>query len=319
MTRRPSYWIREKLRIVVFAVLGVAPAAAGCAGRAVIPLDLRGGFLVAQGVFVHGHGPMDFLVDTGAQSSSIDTGVGERAGLEPRYRVEVLTPAGLSLAPAVGDAEVRVKHEGGSAELGAGAAVEFLLQPLAAIRAAVPGVDGVLGANALFSQPLLIDLDRLEMVLCPEAHEIAPATARGGFQDGRLWVEAVVPEAGPGPVRLTVDSGADTLLLFHPPGAPPAGVRPGAAARLATATGEAGGLRAELRRVQVGGVALPPLPAVFVATPRAKERGEAGLLPVRYLRLVAVNPAEGSGRVQVRQPALSRASKRAAARTGSRP
>lgn len=288
----------------------------------VIPLELQNGFPVVRGIFVNGHGPLTFLLDTGAQSSAMDSAIAARAGIRPAYRVELVTPAGIALVPAVPAAELSAAHVDGLAAIGT---TEMLLQPMQPVRSAIPGVDGVLGMNALLAAPFLLDLENRQLVLRPEVKALDGATAQGILQDGRLLVDLLLPEVDPQPLRLAVDSAASSLLLFRAAHVASGGhfasggLRPTGEARVRTAAGTLLAVTAELRNVRFAGHRLQPLSVAFLPPQEARPAREAGLLPVHSLSALLVNPATGAVVVQLRQSPPARKKERAALVSPRRP
>jgi len=62
-------------------------------------LQICGGRPVVNGVYVNGHGPYRFLVDTGAGSNQIDASLARSIGLHPTVQVDVMTPTGMTRLP----------------------------------------------------------------------------------------------------------------------------------------------------------------------------------------------------------------------------
>src|SRR5215472_1776282 len=59
-----------------------------------VKLDVRGGRPVVDGVYVNGHGPYRFLVDTGANSNLIEVGLARKIGMVATFQVEFVTSSG---------------------------------------------------------------------------------------------------------------------------------------------------------------------------------------------------------------------------------
>jgi predicted aspartyl protease len=67
---------------------------------AFVPLKIARGHVLVDQVYVNGAGPFRFLVDTGAETSSIRTNVAESLGLRMSYRVELDSTRGKRWVPA---------------------------------------------------------------------------------------------------------------------------------------------------------------------------------------------------------------------------
>ena len=55
-----------------------------------VKIDLIDGRPVVDGVYVNGHGPYRFLVDTATTSNHMESALAKSIGLTPTYRTELL-------------------------------------------------------------------------------------------------------------------------------------------------------------------------------------------------------------------------------------
>lgn len=220
------------------------------------------------------------VLDTGTTRSMIAAAAAERLALAPSARFEIVTATGpVRHAQCAGPLGVRIG--------GVTLAIDCLGWVAAEARlAGAPDVDLLLGADALASAALWLDLERGRA-------RIAPAGALTDWVRGeRLALErierrpavvAALPGLGGAPLRLVLDSGADAPLLFggsaQRVGLTARGER--RRAQLATAAGRAtrealalGRLRLGSSRVEAGwGLLLPEV----------ADRREDGLLPLAAL------------------------------------
>jgi hypothetical protein len=181
---------------------------------AAIPMTVRQGRPVVDGVYVNGHGPFRFLLDTGAQSSQLDVRVAREIGLVATYQVELAAAGGVRRVAGVEGVPIRV----GEAE----AAGEVLLTGMDGVREWAPDVRGVLGQSFLGRFDFRLDFrgGRMEF----GRMERLGLRAELELISGR---PAVFTSLG----RLVIDSGADRVILFSQ--------RRGVAAMVRTAGGVA--------------------------------------------------------------------------------
>lgn len=154
--------------------------------------------LFVGGVGLGDHGGYRFLVDTGAESSVASPGAIRRAGGQPQFAVEVVTPGGSFLVPAYSLPLAVGRHAARVEILGYG-------PPL--------GADGVLGMNYLRGVAVTLDYRRGEVRFGGGV----PAGAAGlpvRLEQGRWVADATGP--GGEPLRLVLDSGATDLVLRRP-------------------------------------------------------------------------------------------------------
>jgi predicted aspartyl protease len=164
-------------------------------------------------VKVNGVGPYDFMVDTGATATVLDAALFQELGLKPDGSIAVNTVAGS-------DTQARSTVKGITLE-------GLSVQNLMVVRASkLPGVRGILGENFLQHFDIMIDNQHRKITLDAgsgladsldgEHMPITfPATAEGDPMHYRPMVFVSVPEYGPHPVKLLLDSGADNLALVR--------------------------------------------------------------------------------------------------------
>jgi len=158
-------------------------------------------------VYVSGHGPYLFLVDTGAETSLIDPKLATELGLKPEFRVEVISQNGKQVLPAMRATVLRV----GDKTL---PQTELVFQDLAQARRFDPNVRGLLGLNALagFNFTLSPSIGRLDLLAERPAGEVVSFNPL----DGRLAVKARMGEES---LALILDSGSTNVVLFRTPAA----------------------------------------------------------------------------------------------------
>jgi hypothetical protein len=256
----------QTFQILIFSLIVSASTLSGG-----VKLQVRDGRPLVDGVYVNGHGPYRFLLDTGSNVNLIETGLARKIGMNATFQVDLTSAAGkIPTSGSDGNEVVLDSFKAGEQK--------FLFTGLAAIHHSSPDVQGVLGEWFLSRFDYTLDLrgKRLEF----------------GKQD-RTGAHSAVKMINARPVvstslgNLALDSGAVRLILF--------GVQPD--------NGPAS--KAELRTVagsqQIGSTAGKQLiiegrrvwegDAVAIAS-----RSEAevdGLLPVSLFRSVYVCNSEG--------------------------
>ena len=243
-----------------------------------LPIEVRSGRPIVGGVYLNAKGPCRFLLDTGSQTNMVDPELALSIGIVPSFRVTVLTSNGGITAAGGRAAEVRMGPISTAAE-------EFLLMPLDAVRAAAPGVCGVLGQEFLANFDYLLDLRGRQL-------SFRDSPARRGTRvpmetvNGRIMI---LTSLG----RLVLDSGADRLILY--------GKSSLAAARseIRTNSGVSEGFAVGLRRLRIHGRTFASRAAMTI--PRPEAAVEEGLLPVSTFdaifvcnseKYVILNPSE---------------------------
>jgi predicted aspartyl protease len=240
------------------------------------------GGLVVVPVLVDGRGPFDFVLDTGTNSTVVDTELARLLGLRPTGRVSMSIPGGARTVP-------RARLQ--SLTLGAMAVhdLEALCADLGALRRVAGSVRGIVGQPFLsrFNYLLSYEDRRLEI------RDGAEAPLRGvrlpfDTDEGRIVVAAPAPTASR-ERRLVLDSGASHLVLFDRPAERPGvDVTEGAEGAFATMSHAAMRVRTgRIRHLAVGGQTFHDLPLVLMPeTASAEPRVEDGLLPTRLFRAV---------------------------------
>ncbi|MCC6365337.1 MAG: retroviral-like aspartic protease family protein [Bryobacterales bacterium] len=246
--------------LFIWILLGSATAQA----QRTLPLRRAGSHLLVDGVWVNGQGPFRFLLDTGAQSTTLDAAIAERLGLRPSYRVEVVSVNGSTLAPAT-----RVTN----VTLGSATALDI---EVAWCR--LPGFEGILGESFLHRFRYGVDLRRMQLRIEEDSE---PAGVRLPLEtsNGRPLVRL-------GGWRLVIDSGSPALILFRKIPR----LSDASSVTLSTATGSSRTVSATLPRLLAGEIFLKNVRVVSQPDPA---REEDGLLPVTLFESVWVNPREG--------------------------
>jgi predicted aspartyl protease len=158
-------------------------------------------------LYIGDRGPYRFLIDTGAQTSLIDSKLASDLRLKPEFQVEILTQHSKRLLPALKVRNLRI----GATAL---PETELAFDDLANLRKMGIPVRGLLGINALrnVSFSLTPKTGRLEIEGGRPAGEVVPFELIGG----RIALKA---RMGSEDLLLALDSGGGHVALFRTPDA----------------------------------------------------------------------------------------------------
>lgn len=243
--------------------VAVVPAVAG------VKLQVRDGFPIADGVFVNGHGPYRFLLDTGTNVNLIETKLAQSIGLTATFQSELVSTTAVTSVPGGDGFEVALDSARADKQ-------QFLFLGMEPVRERWPDVQGVLGQAFLLHFDYLLDLHgkRLEI----GKQDCSGTRTRLTIVNGRPMVATSLG-------ALVLDSGAARLTLF--------GVEPQTVTSKVLIT--VAGAQA------IGMVSSQPLviegrriwPGQTMAVPHPPEAGVGGLLPVSLFKGIYVSNSEG--------------------------
>jgi hypothetical protein len=74
-----------------------------------VRIQVREGRPIVDGVFVNGHGPYRFLLDTGSNVNLIEAGLARKTGMNPTFKVDFASPAGETQMPGSDDNEITLE------------------------------------------------------------------------------------------------------------------------------------------------------------------------------------------------------------------
>jgi hypothetical protein len=165
-----------------------------------VNLLIRQGRPVVDGVYLNGHGPYRFLVDTGATLNHVDPRVARAIGVTTTFETEMRTVVGTTHASGTSGIEValgpaRVEQQ------------SFLFVGLEVLHQISSDIEGVLGEEFLSHFDYDLDMRAKQMTFGKVA--MAANQTRVPFQvvDGR---PVVATSLGP----LVLDSGAPAIVRF---------------------------------------------------------------------------------------------------------
>jgi hypothetical protein len=249
--------------------VGILAATVGaCALSGAVKLQILEGRPHVDGVYVNGHGPYRFLLDTGANVNLIETSVTRKIGMKTTFQDTVVSSIGRVRLPGSDDNTIDLGDVRADCQ-------KFQYSNLDTLHILSPNIQGVLGQQFLSGFDYLIDVRGRRL----EFGKQAPRGNRTQLQsfDGR---NAFSTSLG----YLVLDSGAPGVVLF--------GVQGGVGDRreMLTLTGSRSvGMVA--RRLTIEGQNVWRGDAV--AIPGEGESGIAGLMPLSLFTSVYVSNSEG--------------------------
>ena len=167
------------------------------------PLKLRllGGVPVVDGVYLDGHGPYRFVLDTGAQRSRISASLADALGWKTAFRTKAVTQTHTVMRDGYRASHVQLGEIETTDE-------EFVAASFADIQELDPKIQGFLGQSFLSKLDYLIDFRHKKL-------KFGSATFRAGVKTAfDLSHGCMVTPTSHG--QLTLDSGATTVVLYDP-------------------------------------------------------------------------------------------------------
>jgi predicted aspartyl protease len=261
------------------------------ADTSVVFKNVAGRFVVVP-VLVDNQGPFEFLLDTGTNTTVVDTELARQLGLRPIDRVSAISPGGARVVP-------RARLQ--SLSLGPKTVedLEALCMDLGALRRQTGSVRGVVGQQFLsrFNYLLSYEDRRLEF----DDGNGAEASLRGvrlpfDSHEGRMVVASGAETPGLNRRLFVLDSGASQPVLFDRQSPGPGIDVEQDDGTVPVLTAHAGLLMrtGRIRHLAVGGQTFLDLPVLLVpkTTSRAEARVEDGLLPTNLFRAIYFNHRE---------------------------
>jgi hypothetical protein len=234
-----------------------------------VKLLLRDGRPLVDGVYVNGHGPYRFLLDTGSNVNLIETRLARQIGMVALFQISLASAAGTTPSSGSDDNDIDLDSVKAKNQ-------KFLFSSLEAVHNSFPDVHGILGQWFLAQFDYTLDLQARQLIF--------------GKQD-RIGLRSPIRTINARPVvssslgELVIDSGEPRLVLF--------GVRPDNSSGVLMRTvagsqivGKVTGksLLIEGRRISSGEA---------VAIPSRPEANVDGLLPAALFKSIYFCNSEG--------------------------
>lgn len=240
-------------------------------GRIIVPVRINDGEV------------LEFLVDTGATTTTLTSETARRLKLEPTSRTEVDTPTGTITIPQGSISRITMGKRSATD-------VKVYWTELPVLRGVDSNLSGILGLNFLKQFNFAIDFESKSIRLMdgsatPANGDRIPMRIKGG----RMLLSLTI---GGTRVDLALDSGASHVFLYSS-GCRKLGTHMQPSEQVMQAASNAGSISIEsafLDNLWVGGVKLDRL---AVGLLRDVERPADGLLPLHLFRSVYVNNLDG--------------------------
>lgn len=239
-------------------------------------------FMIVVSVTVNDKEKLDFLLDTGTNSTIIKPEVVQKLDLRPQDRMEMITATGKQIVP---------RSFLQSLAFGANSAkdVGVLIMDLPAIHKIDKEICGILGQNFLAQFNYLLDFDKRRIVF--DADGELENRLRGKqvlieIEENRILIDVNIKQ---NIRRFLLDSGAANIILFGSTGIEKSKT---SFVKLSTNTGDGAAQNAWLDFLQIGDKTFYNLPAIIMSE-KSESRTEVGLLPLCLFRSIYFNHKKG--------------------------
>lgn len=251
--------------------------------------------LMVAPVWVNGKGPFDFVIDTGTNTTLVDSELVAQTGLEPAGTKLLTALTGRTVVPRYVVERLQIGSE-------SYARVEALAQPMPALRNLDSRVRGILGFDVLRRSPFRLDYahKQIDVYDAEESLSIAGGTrVPVEVRDDRILVRLLADDAPPQGWRLALDSGAPQVILFRDRIGPSllgrAGSRDGATTQVTTNFSERSAVVLTLNSAVIGGMVFKHVPVVILSSEMSRQSSvEDGLLPSSMFSDVLFDPVTSS-------------------------
>ena len=236
-----------------------------------VKLQVRDGRPIIDGIYVNGHGPYRFLVDTGSNVNLIEAGLAKKIGMSATFRVDLASAARKASVQGSGGNEIVIDSVKATEQ-------RFLFSPLDAIHRISPDIQGVLGEWFLNQFDYVLDLRGKRLKFGKQE--------RNGARVSFVMINAR-PVVSTSLGDLALDSGSDWVVLY--------GVKPD------IGTSFMGELRSISGSIKINVVTSKPLlidgrkiwGGDALAIQGQPEPGVDGLLPLSLFKAIYVCNSEG--------------------------
>jgi len=228
-----------------------------------IPIKVVAGKPVVDGVFLNGHGPYRFLLDTGSQSNQVDSGLARKLEIAATLQLDLQTQSGGSTVHGGRISKVTL----GPVESGD---QEFLFTCFDDLSTLASDIRGILGQEFLANFDYSLDFQHHRLTFGGEPAAGVKTPVRLIY--GRMAVATSLGD-------LVLDSGAEMLFLFRESSH-------GASAQVMGSSGARVAVSLEAApEVRIGDRRYHPAKAEYHPVPAAEE---AGLLPANLFHAIFI-------------------------------
>ena len=284
---RHERWTSLVVRVALF-YFSLAVICQDVHAQAETPFRLLNAGVPMISIQVNDQGPFNFLIDTGTDTTIVGLTLARQLSLAAVDHVRLNTLAG---------SEDSVESVVRRLTIGLVRAddLRVLVEDLSSVRKIFPGVDGVLGENFLsrFNYTLDYRAHSIRFELNNEVRdtlygEKVPILQTGG----RLIVLAEAEADGHAKLRLTLDSGANSLLLLNR-ACEALGLSTSATTIRRIGWGASKFAVGRVRTLAIGSQRFYDVQAFLPTEPAVWERLEDGVLPAKFFDALYVNNHEG--------------------------
>lgn len=249
------------------------------------------GNLAIVPAYINGHGPFDFLVDTGTNTTLIDVQLAAELELEPVGRISLRTLAGSETAP---------RYFLGSLTVGAHSLYRMpaLALDMSKIHRVDPRIRGMLGLDFLLEFAFLLDYGRKQIELYDPSE--TPDLANGTrvpiqIEDARILITTKTDASVNGSWSLTLDSGIGNIAVFENRIRELQNLFQSGNCKIQVTTNMSSftANMTTVRDLTLANLHLRDVSVVVLPANRELQRGiEDGLLPASFFRCILVNPRQ---------------------------
>ena len=272
------------LAIAIFVVAAVNPRAHA---QSEVPFRLVNGNLVVVSLTAGEAGSVSFILDTGADTTIVDTAIASRLALTPLRPVQQTTLTGVRMVPRASLATLSA----GSDQV---SNLPVMVQDLGAVRRIDSHIQGIVGQDFLSHFNYLLDYRR-HLVRFEAASEI-----RDTLEGDRVQIDAgahrmIVASEGQSlrsaTLHLLLDSGASSLVLVHR-GSKALDVPAFDSVQQTTTSGNTSLRLGKVRKLTVGSEEFHDVAVALSAVDPVESIGD-GLLPTTLFQTLYVNNRDG--------------------------
>jgi predicted aspartyl protease len=266
-----------------------------------LPLRTASGHLIVVPVYINGHGPFDFLVDTGASTTLIDVHLTAELELKPVGRVSLTTLTGSETVPCYFLDSLIV----GAQSLHR---LPGLAQEMRAVHDIDPRIRGVLGMDFPLEFAFSVDFGRQQIELYhPSETPELEAGVRIPIQvvGSTILITTTTDASVRGFWSLALDSGIPNMAVFENRIRESQDSRGGwdRKIRITTNLSSISANMGTVHDLALANLHLRDVSVMILPTKPGVDRGiEDGLLPIMFFRRLLVNPKQSYAIFEVASP-----------------